>query len=46
MKAYKAYKDSGISWIGQIPQHWDIVEIKKVAKFNPTKKRICFLIAG
>lgn len=27
MKAYQAYKDSGISWIGQIPQHWEVKRI-------------------
>lgn len=28
MKAYQAYKDSGISWIGQIPQHWEVLRGK------------------
>ena len=23
MKTYARYKDSGISWIGKIPEHWD-----------------------
>lgn len=27
MKAYQAYKDSGISWIGQIPKHWEVKRI-------------------
>ena len=24
MKTYTRYKDSGISWIGKIPEHWDV----------------------
>lgn len=28
MKKYPAYKDSGIEWIGEIPEHWDIVKLK------------------
>ena len=28
MKPYKKYKDSGIEWIGEIPEHWDIKKIK------------------
>lgn len=27
-KAYKTYKDSGIEWIGEIPDSWDTVKIK------------------
>lgn len=28
MKKYKAYKDSGIEWIGKIPELWDVVPLK------------------
>ena len=27
MSEYK-YKDSGVAWIGQIPEHWDTIKIK------------------
>lgn len=30
MKTYPTYKDSGISWIGQIPEHW---EVRRIASF-------------
>ena len=23
MKSYSNYKDSGVKWLGQIPQHWE-----------------------
>ena len=25
---YKKYKDSNIDWIGQIPEHWEIIKPK------------------
>jgi type I restriction enzyme S subunit len=28
MKKYDNYKDSGIDWIGDIPEHWHITKIK------------------
>lgn len=28
MKKYARYKDSGISWIGEVPEHWDVVRNK------------------
>ncbi|UKT65822.1 restriction endonuclease subunit S [Pedobacter mucosus] len=28
MKRYESYKDSGIEWIGEIPEHWIIKRIK------------------
>lgn len=24
MKAYPAYKDSGLPWLGQMPSHWQL----------------------
>ncbi|EDC4892905.1 restriction endonuclease subunit S, partial [Campylobacter jejuni] len=24
----KNFKDSGIEWLGEIPQHWEVVKIK------------------
>lgn len=29
-KPYERYKDSGIEWIGKIPEHWDLKKIKHV----------------
>jgi len=31
MKRYPAYKDSGIEWIGEIPEHWDVQKLKYIA---------------
>ena len=27
-RAYPAYKDSGIEWIGQVPEHWQVKRLK------------------
>ena len=35
MKKYDNYKDSGIEWIGQIPEHW---EAKRIKLFSPVKR--------
>ena len=37
MKTYARYKDSGISWIGEIPEHWDV---KRVASFFDENKSV------
>jgi type I restriction enzyme S subunit len=34
MKPYPAYKDSGIEWIGQIPEHWEIKKLKFLISQN------------
>lgn len=28
MKRYESYKDSGVEWIGEIPSHWEYINIK------------------
>ena len=32
MKKYNKYKDSGIEWIGEIPEHWDVKKLKFISK--------------
>ena len=36
MRAYDTYKDSGISWLGQIPSHWDVKRTRIVLAENTT----------
>ena len=36
MKPYKTYKDSGVKWIGDIPEHWDRVRIKNLVSTKVT----------
>ncbi len=32
MKQYDAYKSTGIEWIGEVPEHWEVNRIKFLAK--------------
>ncbi len=34
MRIYDTYKDSGISWLGQIPSHWDVKRARIVLAEN------------
>lgn len=34
MKPYPKYKDSGVDWIGKIPEHWEITKFKYLYKSN------------
>ena len=43
-KRYERYKDSGIEWIGEIPEHWGVIKLKYVTKLAygdslPTENR-------
>ncbi len=33
-------KDSGVEWLGEVPEHWDITRIKYVAELTPSKAGI------
>lgn len=32
MKRYDSYRDSGLKWLGEIPSHWEIMPIKRIAR--------------
>lgn len=36
MKKYPAYKNSGIEWLGEIPEHWELKRLKHLVK-SPLK---------
>jgi type I restriction enzyme, S subunit len=31
---YSSYKSSGVSWLGDVPSHWDITRLKSIARFS------------
>ena len=33
-KRYERYKDSGVEWIGEIPEHWEIKKIKYISNIT------------
>lgn len=34
MKKYQKYKDSGVEWIGEIPENWEVKKLKYIAEVN------------
>ena len=34
MKKYKVYKNSGIEWLGEIPEHWKMSQMKRMFSFG------------
>lgn len=32
-KPYPAYKDSGVEWLGQVPEHWEVRRLKNICRF-------------
>ncbi|WP_276497906.1 restriction endonuclease subunit S [Pontibacter litorisediminis] len=37
MKKYDSYKNSGVEWLGEVPEHWELKKLKYVANINPSK---------
>ena len=31
-KRYDSYKNSGVEWLGEIPNHWEILKLKFIGK--------------
>ena len=36
VKSYPVYKDSGVEWLGDVPEHWEIKRIKEVCNISIT----------
>lgn len=34
LKPYPAYKPSGVEWLGEVPEHWEVVPLKRIAWFK------------
>ncbi len=30
-------KDPGVQWLGKVPEHWEVLKIKRIAKINPSR---------
>src|SRR5690554_6619555 len=45
-KAYPAYKDSGVDWLGEVPEHWALHKLKYIARFSgggtPSKENLAY----
>ena len=31
---YPAYKPSGIDWLGEVPEHWEVVQLGRIGVFS------------
>ena len=40
MERYEKYKDSGVEWIGEIPEEWEVKKLKYGVTVNPAKEGI------
>ncbi|WEJ21026.1 restriction endonuclease subunit S [Pseudomonas sp. SD17-1] len=38
-KPYPTYKDSGVEWLGRVPEHWRVVRMRYAATLNPPVRR-------
>ena len=34
LKPYPAYKDSGVAWLGQVPQHWEVRRLRTIVELR------------
>ncbi len=34
LKPYPAYKDSGVEWLGQVPEHWEVRRLRSIAEMR------------
>jgi type I restriction enzyme S subunit len=50
LKPYSAYKDSGVPWLGDVPEHWEVRKLGQVSKvFNgatPSRMQPAYWIGG
>jgi|SRR3984957_11145345 len=40
---FETYKDSGVSWLGNVPAHWEVKRLRFAMRLNPSKGEIAEL---
>ncbi len=41
LKPYPAYKDSGVPWLGSVPEHWEVLPGRAVFReINDLRKEV------
>ena len=40
---YERYKDSGVEWLGEVPEHWEVKRLRFAAQLNPSKGEVAEL---
>ena len=46
IRPYPVYKDSGVLWLGQVPEHWQTRRIKHVAALDPSKSEVASVLSA
>ena len=44
LQRYEYYKDSGVEWLGKIPEHWSSIRMKHLYKDVSIKNRQMIII--
>lgn len=42
-KPYPIYKPSGVEWLGDVPEHWEVKRSRFMLAMNPSKQEISYL---
>jgi type I restriction enzyme S subunit len=37
---YAAYKDSGVEWLGKVPEYWEVTRLRYASYINPSKSEL------
>jgi type I restriction enzyme, S subunit len=40
---YPKYKDSGVEWLGEVPEHWEVMRLRHAVNLNPSKSETASL---
>ena len=40
MNRYERYNDSGIPWLGEVPEHWEVKRLRFTVNLNPVKSEL------
>ncbi len=39
-RPYPAYQDSGVEWLGEVPEGWEPIRLRFLAELNPSKVEV------
>ena len=39
LKPYPTYRDSGVQWLGQVPDHWEALKLRQVLRRRTERER-------
>ena len=39
LKPYPAMKDSGVEWLGEVPEHWEVAKLRSILRRTASRNR-------